>query len=190
MRGKLILIVGPTGSGKGTLIKDALATRKDLVLPVSATTRTPRPGEVDGVTYRFMERSAFEKLAQEGGFVEWAEYGGNLYGTLVSDIEPQLAEGKLVIHEIEVQGARQLLALFPKDAVSIFIDAGSWEELEKRIRARAPITDEEIEKRRKRYDDELSFKPEATYVLENREGMLEEAKASFGRILDALSAVG
>ncbi len=187
-RGKLIIVVGPTGSGKGTLVQHALETFPNLVFPVSATTRAPRPTEVDGVNYHFLTETEFKRRIEAGELLEWAQYGGNYYGTLVSEVMPALEEGKSVMLEIEVQGARQVLDLFPEDAVGIFIDAGSWEELEERVRARAPITDAELEKRRKRYDDELTFKEQASFVIKNPNGKLEEAKQAFAKVVIQLCA--
>ncbi len=179
-RGKVILVVGPTGSGKGTLIAHTLGHYENLELSVSCTTRTPRPGEIDGIDYHFITREQFEELIRQNGFLEWAEYGGNLYGTPLQNVEERLSRGVSLILEIEVQGARIVKSnTVPEDRLIVYIDAGSWEDLEKRIRARAPIGDEELEKRRQRYDDERSFMSEADVVVSNKDGELEEAKKAF-----------
>lgn len=186
-KGKLILVIGPTGSGKGTLLAHVRQAIPQLVFPVSCTTRAMRPGEVSGQTYYFVSPGEFEKRAHAGEFLEWAEYGHNRYGTLKSEILPAIAQGKTVIREIEVQGARQVQAILPPENLRIiYIDAGSWEDLEKRIKARAPIGAPELEARRKRYEDETSFKGQATAVIENRDGALEQAKQDFEAAVRAI----
>jgi guanylate kinase len=179
-KGKLILVIGPTGSGKGTLLSHVRNTIPGLVFPVSCTTRAPRPGETSGQTYYFISPEEFSERQARGEFLETASYGGNQYGTLKSEILPFIAEGKTVVREIEVQGARQIQkTLSPDDLRIIYIDAGSWDELERRIRARAPIGQPELEARRKRYEDETSFRKEATIVVNNLDGGLEKAKQNF-----------
>ena len=145
MKGKLILVIGPTGSGKGTLLAHIRTTLPGLVFPISCTTRAMRPGEASGQTYYFVTPEEFENRVAAGEFLEWAEYGHNRYGTLKSEILPAVAAGKTVIREIEVQGARQIQQILPaQDLRIIYIDAGSWDELERRIRARAPMAQPEI----------------------------------------------
>lgn len=179
-QGTLILVIGPTGSGKGTLVEEIRKRIPDLVFPVSCTTRAMRPGEEEGKTYYFVTREEFEARRERGEFIEWAEYSHNLYGTLKSEIMPYIEQGKVVLREIEVQGARQILELFPRELLRvIYIDAGSWEDLERRITQRAPMEAPELMARRKRYEDETTFKPQADIVIENRDGALEEAKSSF-----------
>lgn len=178
MEGKLILIYGPSGSGKGELIAHIRKTFPEIVFPLSATTRAMRPGEREGEVYHFLSSEDFDAKIAAGEFLEWAEFGGNRYGTLRSEITPALESGKTVLREVEVQGVRSIRALLPREqVVVIFIYAGAWEGLEKRIRARAPITEEELEKRRSRYEDELSYRGEADFEVENLEGRLNEAKA-------------
>jgi guanylate kinase len=139
-----------------------------------------RPGEVNGQTYYFVSSDEFAARLSRGEFLETAVYGGNQYGTLKSQILPFIEEGKMVVREIEVQGARQIQQMLPADDLRIiYIDAGSWDELERRVVARAPIGQPELEARRKRYEDETSFKAEATVVIKNPEGGLEQAKADF-----------
>ena len=188
-RGAYILVVGPTGSGKNTLIQAAREAIPGLAYAVSATTRAPREGEVDGVNYHFLTREEFTRRVAAGEFLEWAEYGGNLYGTLRSEVEPHIAEGRLVVSDIELQGVRQVEESLPKgERVSIYIDAGSWEDLVPRILARGPMTEEEVEKRRAHYDEEAAFKTEADFVVSNRDGEREAAKAAFVSILKGLLA--
>ncbi len=186
-RGKILLIVGPTGSGKGTLIDHVRSLHPELRLSISATTRAPRPGELEGESkYQFLSVEEFKQMIEDNQFFEWAIYGGNYYGTPKAPVLTALEEGAAIILEIEVQGARQVLEQMHADTVSVFIDAGSWEELEARVRARAPITDEELAKRHKQYDDELSFKGQANFVIENHNGQLEEAKQAFEEVVKAV----
>ena len=124
MRGRLIVVSGPSGAGKSTLIKASLEAVPELAYSVSATTRGPRPGEVDGKDYIFLSREEFERWIEEDRFLEWAEYSGNLYGTPEQKVEELLDEGKSVILEIELQGARQVKSKRP-DAVMVFVRAPS-----------------------------------------------------------------
>jgi len=186
-RGTYILVVGPTGSGKNTLINAAREVMPDLAFAVSATTRAMREGEQDGVNYYFLSKEDFEEKIAEGAFLEWAEYGGNYYGTLRSEIESALAEGKLILSDIEVQGARLIRDCMPREEYAVvFIDAGPWESLVERVKARAPMTPEELEKRRLRYEDESSFKAEADYIVQNFDGKKEEAKHAFVEVLEKI----
>jgi guanylate kinase len=144
--GRLIVLTGPSGVGKGTLMRSLLQRHPQLYYSVSATTRSPRPGEIDGKNYYFISRSKFEKLMAEGEFLEWAEFAGNYYGTPREAVLNQINSSKLVILEIELEGARQIRASFPS-AFSIFILPPSFEELEKRIRSRAQDSEEAIARR-------------------------------------------
>ena len=187
-RGAYILVVGPTGSGKNTLIQAAREAIPGLAFAVSATTRAPREGEKDGVNYHFLATEEFMRRVDAGEFLEWAEYGGNLYGTLRAEVEPKIAAGKYILSDIELQGVRQVLRNLPEgERFTVFIDAGSWEELVPRILARAPMTDEELAKRRAHYNEESAFKSEADYVVSNRAGELEQAKEAFVSIVQELA---
>ncbi|HVU79996.1 MAG TPA: guanylate kinase [Candidatus Paceibacterota bacterium] len=187
MKGKLILVIGPSGSGKSALLSYLHEQMPELVFPRSCTTRMPRPGEVEGEKYFFVSKEEFERRELAGDFLEWASYGGNYYGTLKEEILPRLEEGKHVVREVEVQGARQIQVLVPQETLRmVFIDAGSWEDLERRIRSRAPITEVELLARRKRYEDETTFMPQATVVVKNPDGGLEAAKQEFVRVIREL----
>lgn len=142
-RGNLYVISGPSGVGKGTLVSKLLEARDDIVLSISATTRSPRPGEVDGKDYLFLTHQQFDDLVASDGFIEWAEYAGNCYGTPIAFVEDQLRAGKNVILEIEVQGAFQVKEKFP-DATLIFIEPPSMDELKARIVGRGTESDEVI----------------------------------------------
>lgn len=177
---KFILVIGPSGSGKGALMSALREQRPDIVFPVSCTTRAPRVGEAEGQMYYFVSREQFEQKIEEGAFLEWAEYGGNFYGTLRSEIMPALEAGKSVVREVEVQGARHIEAIIPHEQLRIiYIDAGSWDELEARIVSRAAISVEELAKRKARFEDEIAYKTHAFRVVRNFDGELEQAKIDF-----------
>lgn len=185
--GKLVLVVGASGSGKGVLLKKARQFHPEIVFPVSCTTRAMRPGEIDGVQYHFVSDEEFTCRIEASEFLEWASYGGHKYGTLRSEIIPALEEGKMVLREVEVQGARNIRDIVPSENLFIiYVHAGSWEDLERRIVDRAPISTDELESRRRRYEDEQTFMAEATYVVENLDGKLTEADEAFEAIITEL----
>jgi guanylate kinase len=144
--GKLIVLTGPSGVGKGTLMRSLLQRHPQLYYSVSATTRSPRPGEINGKNYYFIDRNKFEQLVAQGEFIEWAEFAGNYYGTPREAVLNQIHSGKLVVLEIELEGARQIRASFP-NALSIFILPPSFDELERRIRGRGQDSEEAIARR-------------------------------------------
>ena len=183
-KGFLITLSGPSGSGKGTIVKSLLNQYEDMVLSVSMTTRAPRPGEVDGVHYHFVTREVFEETIRKDGFLEYAEYNGNYYGTPVAPINQLLNEGKVVILEIEVQGAEKVMD-HRSDVVSIFITIPSVEELERRLRGRGTETEEVIRKRMQTAQYELGRAFRYNYVVLNDE--VERAVTRIRTIVDAES---
>ncbi|MBD2546262.1 guanylate kinase [Planktothricoides raciborskii] len=164
--GKLIVLTGPSGVGKGTLLKLLLENHPEIYLSISATTRSPRPGEIHGQHYYFLTKSQFAEMIAAGEFLEWAEFAGNHYGTPRKAIEEQIAQDKIVLLEIEVQGARQVRQSFP-EAWQIFILPPSVEELEKRIRGRGQDTEEAIEKRLQKAENELAVASEFDIQIVN-----------------------
>ncbi len=182
--GHLVLIMAPTGSGKGELVRYIFARFPELTYSVSCTTRAPRPGETHGKEYCFIDRPEFEEKIKTGDFLEWAEFGGNLYGTPISEVIDRLQDGQVVISEIELQGVEALKRLIPEAHLTIvYIEAGGWEVLKERALRRAPISDEELEKRRQHYLEESGFKKYADYVIHNYDGELEKAKQEFEEII-------
>lgn len=133
-RGRLIVVSGPSGVGKSSIV-DAIMARTDARFSVSATTRAPRPGEIDGVDYHFVDRDEFERRRVSGEILEWAEYGGNLYGTPLSSVLPLVDGGIDVILDIENEGAKQIRSAYP-DALMIFIAPPTLEELSRRLTSR------------------------------------------------------
>ncbi len=162
----LTLITGPSGVGKGTLVKKLLERNSDIWLSISATTRLPREGEKDGVDYFFLKSQDFKELVNNYGVFEWAEFGGNCYGTPKAQITKQLAKGRRVLLEIELEGARQVRESFP-ESFQIFIEPPNFEELENRIRGRATDSEEAIKKRLIRASYELKSKDEFDAVVTN-----------------------
>lgn len=164
--GRLFLITGPSGVGKGTLVSALLERHPQIWLSISATTRAPRSGEVDGQHYFFRERGQFEADVAAGGLLEWAEFAGNCYGTPRGPVEAQLAAGRPVLLEIELEGARQVRRSFPQ-GFQIFLKPPSFEELERRIRGRGTDSEEAITRRLARARIELAAEGEFDAVLVN-----------------------
>lgn len=185
MKGHLILIMAPSGSGKGVLIDHAKGKYPEMHFAVSCTTRGKRPGEVEGDVYYFISPESFDQKIKSGEFLEWAEFSGNRYGTLKSEILKPLEGGKVVLREVELQGIQSIRELVPEEnRTIIYIDAGSWEMLKKRILARAPMSDEHLELRHERFLKELEWKQFADVVITNEEGKLEDAKRQLETIIE------
>jgi guanylate kinase len=159
----ILVITGPSGVGKGTLIRGLLDRMEGLALAVSATTRAPRPGEVDGRDYHFLSPEEFDLRVARGEFVEHAEYAGNRYGTLRSELE---RPGCGVVLEIDVQGARQVRETLP-DAVRIFIEPPSMEDLGRRLASRGADAPEQIERRLRAAEEELAAREEFPHRIVN-----------------------
>jgi guanylate kinase len=176
---RVFVITGPSGVGKGTLIRGLLDRVPGLELAVSATTRKPRPGERDGADYHFLTDEEFDRLVAEGGFVEHATYSGRRYGTLRRELEQRLARGAGVVLEIELQGARQVRATMP-EALQIFIAPPSEEALRVRLVGRGTDDSEQVERRLATAKRELAAQDEFQHVVVN--DRLEEA-------LDRLEAI-
>lgn len=183
-QGMLILISGPSGSGKGTVCSRLINNCPELGLKisVSATTRPPRPGEVNGRDYFFVSREEFERLIGEGGFLEWAPIYGWLYGTPAAPVREALARGENVILEIDVQGGLQIKERFP-GAVLIFLIPPSRGELRARLSGRGTDSRQEIEKRMIWVDAEMGMMSGYDYILVN--DRLEEAVSRVRCILEA-----
>jgi guanylate kinase len=165
-RGKVFVITGPSGVGKGTLIKQLLEAAPELELSVSATTREPRPGEVDGRDYHFLGPEEFQHRVAAGEFLEHATYTGNRYGTLRESVEERLRAGRSVVLEIEVQGARQVRAAMP-EAVLIFIAPPDPEALRERLQGRGTDSAEAIARRLRTAELELAAQVEFPHVIVN-----------------------
>ena len=176
-RGLLIILSSPSGAGKSTLARRLMAWDASLSFSVSATTRHPRPGEVDGREYYFRNRAEFEAMVAAGEMLEHAEVFGNLYGTPSAPVEARLAEGRDVILDIDWQGGQQVRrSKLAQDVVSIFILPPSIADLERRLRMRAQDSDEVIAGRMAKSRDEISHWGEYDYVVINRDIAASEAE--------------
>ena len=187
MRGRLIVVSGPSGAGKSTLIRAALDAVPPLAYSVSATTREPRPGEVDGRDYVFLTREEFERWIDENRFLEWAEYSGNLYGTPEQKVEEFLDDGRSVILEIELQGARQVRRKRP-DASMVFVRAPSLYETRRRLTGRATETEEARETRLATAAEEVAARDEFDYEVVN--GDRERARKDMIEIMESIATGG
>jgi guanylate kinase len=165
-QGRLFVVAGPSGAGKGTLIAELLSRYNTAWLSISSTTRKPRPGEVEGTQYYFLDEDDFTTAARNGEFLEWAEVHGNLYGTPRAKVEEKLAQGKDVILEIDVQGARQVREKMPH-AVSIFVLPPSSQVLEERLRERGTEEEAELKRRLENARVESRHKEDYEYVVVN-----------------------
>lgn len=173
--GKLIVITGPSGVGKGTIVNLLLQRHAQLQVSISATTRQPRPGEVDGVDYCFLSKKDFETAILNQELLEWAEYAGNYYGTPKEKVVDQIKQGNYIILEIELAGARAIANIFP-EAQRIFILPPSIEELEQRIRDRGTNSEESIAKRLQIAKEEIAASGEFDVQIINDELEIAIAK--------------
>lgn len=180
-RGLLIVVSAPSGCGKGTILGEVLKDDK-YYYSVSATTREPRDGEVDGVHYHFMSEETFEEYVNRGAMLEYARYCNHYYGTIKEEVEQNLSAGKHVVLEIDVQGAKRVMEVRP-DAKTIFIAPPSIEELERRLRKRNTEEPEVIQERIAQAKKELPFASEYDYVVVNDE--LRDAIADFKAVVRA-----
>ncbi|NLY67791.1 MAG: guanylate kinase [Tissierellia bacterium] len=196
-KGFLLVISGPSGSGKGTVCKKLLERNKDLVFSVSATTRKPRKGEIDGVNYFFVDDEKFNEMISNNEFLEYANVHGNWYGTPIKFVTDEIEKGEIVILEIDVQGAIQIKEKY-KEAVFIFLIPPSMNELKNRIVKRGTETKEDIELRLKNALNELKFVDKYDYIVINDEvdkavnkieAIIEAEKLRVARLKDIINSI-
>ncbi|TAN59012.1 MAG: guanylate kinase [Rhodospirillales bacterium] len=182
-RGLMLVLSSPSGAGKSSIARALLETEPQLAMSVSATTRAPRPGEVDGKDYHFIDIERMKGMIGNGEFLEHAKVFDNYYGTPRAPVEAALSAGKDVLFDIDWQGTQQVAANARDDLVTVFVLPPSVEELEKRLRGRAQDSDEVVKKRMGKAADEMSHWPEYDYVIVNRD--LEVSIAAVKAILGA-----
>ena len=179
MKGKLIIISAPSGSGKTTIVNHLLRQKLNLVFSVSATSRKPRPGEINGINYFFLTKEEFKNKINNNEFLEWEEvYEGIYYGTLKSEVDKKREKGENIIFDVDVVGGLNIKNIYEKEALSIFIKPPSLEELESRLQKRSTETPDKIEMRINKAKKELQFAEmfDAVIVNENLQIALREAE--------------
>lgn len=179
--GKLFIITGPSGVGKGTILEKFFHNNKNVIYSISQTTRKPRAGEVEGVNYFFVSKEDFEKSIQNDEFLEWTKYSDNYYGTNKKFVLKALSKGADVLLEIETHGAQSIMAKFP-DCVSVFFTPPNLDELEKRLRGRNTEDEDSIRKRLNQVREELSLAEKYKYTIENDK--IENALLKLQKIYD------
>jgi len=182
-RGIMIVLSSPSGAGKTTLTRRLLADNPDIAMSVSATTRPPRPGEVDGQDYYFINKDRFAEMIEDDAFLEHARVFDNYYGTPSEPVIDALEQGRDVLFDIDWQGAQQLSLAAGDDVVKIFILPPSLRELEKRLKSRAQDSDETIAKRMSKSESEISHWAEYDYVIVNED--IEDAQIKLQTMIDA-----
>jgi guanylate kinase len=179
-KGKCIIFSAPSGAGKTTIVHALLDAKIGLEFSVSACSREPRPNEIDGKDYYFLGITGFKQKIEEDAFIEWEEvYTNNFYGTLKSEVERIWSDGKAVIFDVDVIGGLNLKRIFGSNALAIFVQPPSYEELEKRLRYRSTESEEKIQQRMSKAHKELSCAPDfdAVLVNDNLEKAIEKAKS-------------
>jgi len=164
--GRVIILTGPSGVGKGTLLERLRERHSKLYFSISVTTRSPRPDEIHGKNYYFVSRNDFEQLVANSELLEWAEFAGNYYGTPREPVERKISLGKWVVLEIELEGARKIHKIFP-NALRIFIQPPSLKELEQRLRDRGKDSQEAIARRLRRAEEEIKAAGEFDFQITN-----------------------
>jgi guanylate kinase len=183
--GLVVVVSGPSGVGKGSVHAGLLGRLNDLEVSVSATTRMPRPGEVDGVAYRFVDDAAFDVMVRAGELLEWAEYAGNRYGTPRAQVQEAVARGRTVLLEIEVQGALQVRQNLP-EALQVFLVPPSMEELERRLRDRGTEDEATVQARLELARSEMGASDRFDHVVVNDD--LDRCTEEVARLIDRARA--
>ena len=181
-KGKLLVLSGPSGVGKGTVVAELQKIRDDVCFSVSATTRAPRPGEEDGVSYFFVTKETFEQMIEQNELLEYAKFVDNYYGTPRAYVEQKLEEGMNVVLDIEVQGARNITREYP-DAVSVYMIPPTYQELERRLRGRGTENEKQIQGRLKTAIQEAKAADFYRYIIVNNN--LNEAVNELNAIITA-----
>jgi len=187
MNGKLFLLVGPSGSGKSSVLHGLKERYPDFTYPLSATTRDMRPGEKEGDIYNFLTKEEFKTGIEEDKFLEWAiVHQDNYYGLIKGPIMEALEAGKTIVREVDIQGFDSIRAKIDKEnLVTIFVTVPNKSELIERIVSRATISDDELEKRKESMHKEFNRARDCDYMVENIEGALDETVDKVGKIIES-----
>ena len=183
-KGILIIVSGPAGSGKGTVVKELVDSHEEIELSVSATTRNPRPGEINGVHYHFIDKAEFENRIANGEILEYTTYCENYYGTPLKEVKRALARGKDIVLEIEVDGAMQVKKKM-RNAITVMLTPPDGETLERRLRSRGTETNEVILWRLARAKEEIALMPKYDYSVVNEDGKVKECAELIYNIISA-----
>lgn len=180
--GKIIILVSPSGGGKSTLAKRLFSDFEELKFSVSATTRNPREGEIDGVHYYFISEADFQKRIDEEAFLEWEEfYGGKRYGTLRSEVDKKLKSGYFILLDVEVKGAVNIKRIYADDCLGLFIQPPSIQVLKERLQARGTENEETLALRLERAQEELTYSGQFDQVIIN-----DDLETAYAQVRDAV----
>ena len=182
-RGIIFILSAPSGAGKTTIYREALKAIADLEFSVSLTTRAPREGEAEGIDYRFVSEDEFKRRQSSGELAEWARVFESSYGTPRAPLDAAIASGRDILLDIDIQGARQIRAIYPRDAVGVFVLPPTFAELEGRLRGRATEEESKIQHRLRKARDEAQAYPEYDYLIVNAQ--VHESVARLETIVNA-----
>ncbi len=182
-KGKIIILVSPSGGGKSTIAKRLFADFDQLKFSVSATTRSPREGEIDGVHYHYLSHNEFNEQIENGDFLEWEEfYGGNRYGTLRSEVDKKLNSGYFILLDVEIKGALNVKKIYGNESLGIFIQPPSFDVLKQRLEDRGTESNESLELRLERAKEELTYADLFDRIIIN-----DDLETAYSQIKDLVS---
>ena len=181
-RGKILILISPSGGGKSTIAKRLFQDFENLKFSVSATTRAPREGEVDGIHYHYLSSEEFEEKIENEDFLEWEYYGGNRYGTLRSEVDKKLNSGYFILLDIEIKGALNVKRIYGNESLGIFIKPPSFEVLKQRLIDRGTESDDSLELRLERAQEELTYADQFDQIIIN-----DDLEIAYQEVKEAVS---